>query len=58
MPDGRESAHRDGAVAIRTAIHHRFAWLRHVFADGGHAGGKLEDALHGHGMDAGNHRAL
>jgi putative transposase len=27
------------------AIRFRFAWLRHIFADGGYAGPKLADAL-------------
>ena len=40
---------RDGAPALLQAIRHRFPWLRHIFADGGYAGGKLRDALKGHG---------
>jgi transposase len=36
---------RDGAVDVLRAIRHRFPWLRHIFADGGYAGGKLRDAL-------------
>jgi len=40
---------RDGAVDVLTAIRYRFAWLRHVFADGGYAGDKLKDALKRHG---------
>src|SRR4051812_49760881 len=36
---------RDGAPALLQAIRHRFPWLRHIFADGGYAGGKLRDAL-------------
>jgi transposase len=40
---------RDGAVDVLAAIRHRFPWLRHVFADGGYAGGKLRDALAGMG---------
>ena len=40
---------RDGAPDVFRAIRHRFPWLRHVFADGGYAGGKLKSALRGHG---------
>jgi putative transposase len=40
---------RDGAPALLQAIRHRFPWLRHIFADGGYAGGQLRDALKGHG---------
>src|SRR3954469_1130490 len=40
---------RDGAPALLQAIRHRFPWLRHIFADGAYAGGKLRDALKGHG---------
>jgi transposase len=40
---------RDGAVDVLAAIRHRLPWLRHVFADGGYAGGKLRDALAGMG---------
>ena len=40
---------RDGAPALLQAIRHPFPWLRHIFADGGYAGGKLRDALKGHG---------
>src|SRR5438105_15552884 len=40
---------RDGAPALLQAIRHRFPWLRHIFADGGYAGGKLRDALKEHG---------
>ncbi len=36
---------RDGAVDLVKAIRHRFPWLRHLFADGGYAGDKLETAL-------------
>ena len=36
---------RDGAVPLLAAIRHPFPWLRHVFADGGYAGAKLETAL-------------
>ena len=36
---------RDGAPLVRGEIISRFAWLRHVFADGGYAGDKLRDAL-------------
>ena len=36
--------HRDGAPDVFRAIRHRFPWLRHVFADGGYAGGKLRAA--------------
>ena len=36
---------RDGAVPLLTSIRHAFPWLRHVFADGGDAGTKLQTAL-------------
>ena len=36
---------RDGAVDVLKAVRFRFPWLRHVFADGGDAGDKLNDAL-------------
>ena len=40
---------RDGAPDVLTSIRASFPWLRHVFADGGHAGDKLETALKGRG---------
>ena len=36
---------RDGAPALLASIRSAFPWLRHVFADGGYAGPKLEAAL-------------
>ena len=36
---------RDGAPAVLKSILGRWPWLRHVFADGGYAGPKLEGAL-------------
>jgi len=36
---------RDGAPSVLKAIRHAFPWLRHVFADGGYAGPKLEASL-------------
>jgi transposase len=36
---------RDGAVPLLTSIRKVWPWLRHIFADGGYAGSKLEDAL-------------
>jgi len=36
---------RDGAVPLLTSIRQRWPWLRHVVADGGYAGSKLEEAL-------------
>jgi putative transposase len=36
---------RDGAPDLLISIRTRFPWLRHVFADGGYAGGKLKNAL-------------
>jgi len=36
---------RDGAPGVLNAIRSRWPWLRHVFADGGHAGDKLRAAL-------------
>jgi transposase len=32
---------RDGAPDVLACIRYRFPWLRHVFANGGYAGGKL-----------------
>jgi putative transposase len=40
---------RDGASDLLKAIRFRFPWLRHIFADGGYAGKKLQGALKGHG---------
>jgi transposase len=40
---------RDGAPDVLTSIRASFPWLRHVFADGGYAGEKLETALQGNG---------
>jgi putative transposase len=40
---------RDGAPDLLRAIRFRHPWLRHVFADGGYAGGQLKDAPRGHG---------
>lgn len=34
-----------GAPLVLAEITQRFPWLRHLFADGGDAGGKLKDAL-------------
>ncbi len=36
---------RDGAPAVLKSIRSAFPWLRHVFADGGYAGPRLEGAL-------------
>ena len=36
---------RDGAVSVLVSIRSLYPWLRHIFADGGYAGGKLRDAL-------------
>lgn len=36
---------RDGARMLLNSVRHLFPWLRHVFADGGYAGPKLEAAL-------------
>jgi transposase len=41
---------RDGAPDLLASIRHLFPWLRHVFADGGYAGEKLETALVGLGQ--------
>ena len=40
---------RDGAPDLLTSIRSSFPWLRHVFADGGYAGEKLQTALRGKG---------
>jgi transposase len=36
---------RDGAPLLLAAMRFAFPWLRHVFADGAYAGGKLQQAL-------------
>ncbi|BAI76902.1 transposase (plasmid) [Azospirillum sp. B510] len=36
---------RDGAPALLASVRTPYPWLRHVFADGGYAGPKLETAL-------------
>jgi len=36
---------RDGAPMLLASVRHSLPWLRHVFADGGDAGDKLEQAL-------------
>jgi transposase len=36
---------RDGAPGLLAGVRSSFPWLRHVFADGGYAGDKLQDAL-------------
>jgi len=36
---------RDGAVAVLASIRKLYPWLRHIFADGGYAGDKLNTAL-------------
>ena len=36
---------RDGAVPLLASIRSAFPWLRHVFADSGYAGAKLQTAL-------------
>ena len=41
---------RDEAVDLMKAIRYRSPWPWHPFADGGHAGDKLKDALLGHGQ--------
>jgi transposase len=40
---------RDGAPKVLASIRQAFPWLRHVFADGGYAGEKLEAAMVGEG---------
>jgi transposase len=40
---------RDGAPALLERARGLVPWLRHVFADGGYAGGKLKEALKDHG---------
>ena len=40
---------RDGAPDVLASIRFSFPWLRHVFADGGYAGEKLETTLNGKG---------
>ncbi len=40
---------RDGAPNVLASIRAAFPWLRHVFADGGYGGEKLQSALIGQG---------
>lgn len=40
---------RDGAVDLLAALRSLYPWLRHVFADGGYAGTKLQTELSEHG---------
>jgi transposase len=40
---------RDGAPDLLKSARDLVPWLRHVYADGGYSGGKLIDALEGHG---------
>ncbi len=40
---------RDGAPLVLASIRSAYPWLRHVFADAGYAGDKLENALAGQG---------
>jgi transposase len=40
---------RDGAVPLLASVRRHFPWLRHVFADGGYAGAKLQTALAAYG---------
>jgi len=40
---------RDGAPLLLAAIRHVCPWLRHVFADAGYAGIKLQTALKNRG---------
>src|ERR1700731_3076215 len=40
---------RDGAPNVLTSIRASFPWLRHIFADGGYGGEKLQTALYGKG---------
>lgn len=42
---GADVQDRDGAPSVLASIRKAFPWLRHVFADGGYAGPKLEGAL-------------
>src|SRR5271156_3411406 len=39
---GADIQDRDGAVGVLASIRYLFPWLRHIFADGGYAGEKLE----------------
>ena len=41
----RDIQDRDGAVPLLTALMTPFPRMRHIFADGGYAGGKLRDAM-------------
>ena len=50
---------RDGAVPLLASVRRPFPWLRHVFADGGYAGAKLQTALAALGtVDPGDRQAI
>lgn len=49
LDHGGDIQDRDGAPAVLKAARFRSPWLRHIFADGGYAGGKLSRALKGNG---------
>jgi transposase len=42
---GADIQDRDGAPALLKSVRSSYPWLRHVFADGGYAGPKLQGAL-------------
>ena len=44
-PAPAQAGDRDGAVPLLASIRSSFPWRRHVFADAGYAGAKLETAL-------------
>ena len=46
---GADIQDRDGATIVLKSMRYRFPWLRHIFADGGYAGGKLRRSLRPHG---------
>jgi putative transposase len=46
---GADIQDRDGAPDVLKAMRYRYPWLRHIFADGAYAGGRLRTALEGHG---------
>ncbi len=50
---------RDGAPDLLSTLRHNFPWLRHVFADGGYAGPKIQGRIGKNGsMDHADRQAF
>ncbi len=49
LDHGGDILDRNGAPAVLKAARFRSPWLRHIFADGGYAGGKLRRDIKGSG---------